>query len=85
MPAVTIRALADGASRVVREVQESGRPAFITNRGVPVAAIVPLTTEQLEDWILANTPEFMESMSEADEDLAEGRTSSFEDVFGDDD
>ena len=85
MPTVTIRALADSASRVVREVQESGRPAVITNRGVPVAAIVPLTTEQLEDWVLANRPEFVESITEADEDLAAGRTRSLEDAFGDDD
>jgi prevent-host-death family protein len=85
MPTVTIRALADGASRVVREVQETGRPAVITNRGIPVAAIVPLTTEQLEDWVLANLPEFVESMAEAEEDIAAGRTRSLEDVFGDDD
>lgn len=85
MPAITIRALADGASRVVREVQESGRPAVITNRGRPVAAIVPLTTEQLEDWVLANLPEFTESMMEADEDLRSGLTTSLEDAFDDED
>lgn len=84
MSAITIRALADGASRVVREVQETGRPAVITNRGRPVAAIVPLTTEQLEDWVLANLPEFIESMNEADEDLTAGRTRSLADVFADD-
>ena len=84
MSAITIRALADGASRVVRDVQETGRPAVITNRGRPVAAIVPLTTEQLEDWVLANLPEFIESMNEADEDLTAGRTRSLADVFADD-
>lgn len=84
MSAIAIRALANGASRVVREVQETGRPAIITNRGRPVAAIVPLTTEQLEDWVLANMPEFIESMNEADEDLAAGRTRSMADIFADD-
>lgn len=84
MSAIAIRALANGASRVVREVQETGRPVVITNRGRPVAAIVPLTTEQLEDWVLANMPEFIESMNEADEDLAAGRTRSMADIFADD-
>lgn len=85
MPAVTIRALADGASRVVREVQDTGRPAIITNRGEPVAAIVPLTAEALEDFVLAHVGEFIESMVEADEDLANGETRPLADVFGDDD
>ena len=85
MPAVTIRALADGASRVVREVQDTGRPAIITNRGEPVAAIVPLTAEALEDFVLTHVGEFIESMVEADEDLANGETRPLADVFGDDD
>ena len=48
------------------------------------AAYVPLTTEQLEDWVLADFPEFVESTIEAEEDLATGRTRSLEDAFGDD-
>ena len=42
-------------------------------------------TEQIEDWVLANLPESVESTTEADEDLAMGRTRSLEDAFGDDD
>lgn len=42
---VGIRELRDGLSRYVGEVRESGRQLIITDRGKPVAKIVPL-----ESW-----------------------------------
>ena len=73
---VGIRELANRAGGIVDKGTSTGRPALITKRGRPVAALVPLDEEGLEDWVLANAPEFTRSMAEADEDLAAGRTRS---------
>ncbi|MGC2374051.1 MAG: type II toxin-antitoxin system prevent-host-death family antitoxin [Solirubrobacteraceae bacterium] len=63
----TIRELGRQVSGVVNEVRTTGRPAFVTHRGTPVAVLLPLDAEQLEDYILANAPEYVASMREADE------------------
>lgn len=69
---VSIRDLANNASAVVDEVATSGRPAVVTKHGKPVAAVVPIDQEALEDWVLANAPEFVANMAEADEEIAAG-------------
>ena len=72
MATVSMRDLARRASEVVEEVTRSGRPALVTRHGRPVAALIRVREEDLEDFILANAPEFIESMREADEDAARG-------------
>lgn len=72
MSTVSIRDLANNASAVVDEVATSGRPAVVTKHGKPVAAVVPIDQEALEDWVLANAPEFVANMAEADEEIAKG-------------
>lgn len=72
MGTVSVRELADNTSRVVREVSETGRPQIITNRGVPVAAIVPIDVTSLEDFILSTAPAFVRAMRAADEDMKAG-------------
>jgi prevent-host-death family protein len=69
---VSIRELANRTKSVVEEVTRSGRPVVVTQRGRPVVAVVPIDAEALEDWILANAPEFVASMQEADADIARG-------------
>lgn len=71
---VGIRELANRAGGIVDKVTSTGRPALITKRGRPVAALVPLDEEGFEDWVLANAPEFTRGMADADADLAAGRT-----------
>lgn len=70
---VSIRELANNLSGVIDEVSRSGRPAVVTKRGKPVAAVVPIDQDALEDWVLANAPEFVAAMAEADDDIAAGR------------
>ena len=69
---VGIRELARQASQVVEQVASSGRPTLITRNGKPVAALIPIDEEALEDWILANAPEFVANMREADAEVARG-------------
>lgn len=73
MATVTIRELGRQVSGVVNDVRTTGRPAFVTHRGTPVAVLLPLDAEQLEDYILANAPEYVASMREADAAIAQGK------------
>ncbi len=75
------RELQRDTSGVVSRVARTGRPTFVTNRGEPVAAVVPVDLEALEDFVLANAPSFVRAMREADRDLAAGRTRDSAEVF----
>lgn len=72
MGTVSIRELARNASSVVDEVSRTGQPALVTKRGAPIAALVAVDADQLEDFILANAPEYVRSMRAADEAIARG-------------
>lgn len=80
MATVSMRDLARRAGEVVDEVARSGRPALVTRHGRPVAALIRVRGEDLEDFILANAPEFVQSMREADEEAARGDTIPWEQV-----
>jgi prevent-host-death family protein len=72
MATVSIRELGRQVSGVVNEVRTTGRPAFVTHRGTPVAVLMPLDAEQLEDYVLANAPEYVASMRTTDEAIEQG-------------
>jgi prevent-host-death family protein len=81
VPTVSIRDLARRSSKVVNDVTSSGRPAIITRRGKPVGALIAIDADELEDFVLANAPEYARSMRDADADLARGRTRPLSDVI----
>lgn len=81
MGSIGIKALGRNPGKVVDEVQRTGRPTFVTRRGRPAVAIVPIDEEGLEDYVLANAPEFVASRRQADEDFRAGRTQSMGEVF----
>lgn len=81
MPTISIRDLARRPSRVVADVVSSGRPAIITRRGKPVGALIAIDNDELEDFVLANAPEYAASIRDADADLAAGRTQPLSDVM----
>jgi prevent-host-death family protein len=74
MAAVNVRELARNTSKVIGDVARRKRPAIITRGGTPVAAVVPIDADALDDWILANAPAFVEGMRKADEELRRGLT-----------
>lgn len=51
--------------------------------GEPVAAVIKIDPQALEDYILANAPIYVADMEEADRDLAQGRTVRASDAFTD--
>jgi prevent-host-death family protein len=81
MAAVNVRELARNTSKVIDGVERSKRPAIITRSGRPVAAVVPIDFDALEDWILANAPEFVEGMKQADAEFRRGETVSMDELF----
>lgn len=81
MSTVSIRDLSRNASAVIAEVSRTGTPALITKGGEFVAAVVALSPEEVEDYVLATSKEILDSLAEAEEDLTAGRTVSHEDVF----
>lgn len=72
MPTINARALSNSTGAVLADVERTGRPAIVTVRGRPVAALVPLSDEALEDWVLASAPEFVANMAEAEAEMAAG-------------
>ena len=81
MAAVNVRELARNTSKVIGDVERRKRPAIITRSGRPVAAVVPIDSDALEDWILANAPEFVEGMRQAEEEFRRGETISMDELF----
>jgi prevent-host-death family protein len=81
MPVVGIRQLARNASAIIRDVSKTGKPTVVTDRGKPVGVIYPFDEEDLEDYILANSPELAKRLERADRDLAEGKTIPLEELL----
>ena len=76
MNVVSIRDLSRNPSAVVDEVERSGRPALVTRNGKPIAALVRIDQDRLEDWLQATVgdPPIGESLEEVPEALrASGR------------
>ena len=76
MSTIGIRDLARHASQVVEEVERTGKPTLVTRRGRPAVAIVPVAIGDLEDFILATAPEYVEGRRPADEEMRTGKTRS---------
>ena len=81
MESYGIRDLQRRSSEIVDELERSRRPALVTRHGKPVAVLSPIDEDALEDFILANVPEYVASMAEADDDGANGRTRLLADVI----
>lgn len=76
MSTVGVRELARRASAIIDEIATKKEPALITRRGRPVAYVLPVDSEQFEEFVLANAPEFIAGMAAADVELRAGETIS---------
>ena len=59
MPKVGVRELKNRASEILRAVREEGAEYIITYQGRPMAVLLPIEEEELEDYVLAH-PHFVE-------------------------
>ena len=80
MSIVGIRELGRRASALVKQVEDGGSVVLVTRHGRAVAAVVPIDRDLLEDFVLANAPEFVGARREAEEDWRAGRTRALADV-----
>ncbi|MHB8717935.1 MAG: type II toxin-antitoxin system prevent-host-death family antitoxin [Candidatus Dormibacteria bacterium] len=83
MGSVNARDLARQTATILDEVERTRRPMLVFRNGKPVAALVALDEDGLEDYVLANAPEFAASFRRADQDARAGRLRTVADVFAD--
>lgn len=76
MDTVGIRELADRASAVVGEVERTGEPVIVTNRGRPVAVVSAIDQDAFYDYVLAHAPEYVRDMRETETSYSQGRSDS---------
>ena len=65
MPIVGIRELARRTSALFDQVEKTGERILVTRNGRAVGLIVPLDSEEFEDFVLANAPEFVQGKAGA--------------------
>ena len=82
MTMIGIRDLGRNPSEVVDDVTRTQRPTIVTRNGKPVAVMLPLNEDDLENYILAQAPEYVTSRREADADLVAGQTRALDEVLG---
>ena len=72
--------LKNKTNELLREVMK-GHPLIITYRGKPAASILPLSEDDLEDFIIENSPSIRKKILKAEEDLKAGRVVSFDEYL----
>jgi prevent-host-death family protein len=81
MSTISIRDLQRNTSGVVADVANSKHAALVTRHGEPIAALVPIDAQDLEDYLLSKVPGFAEDMAAADQAHADGEARSAADVL----
>jgi antitoxin (DNA-binding transcriptional repressor) of toxin-antitoxin stability system len=69
--------LKNHANKVLKQVMK-GNAVIITYRGRPAASLTRLTEDDLEDFVLENSPKIRKMIAEAEKDLHEGQVRSFD-------
>ncbi len=72
--------LKNKTNELLREVMK-GNPVIITYRGKPAASILPLSEDDLEDFVIENSPSIRKKILKAEEDLKTGRVISLDEYL----
>jgi prevent-host-death family protein len=72
--------LKNKTNKLLREVMK-GNPIIITYRGKPAASILPLSEDDLEDFVIENSPSIRRKIRKAEEDLKAGRVISLDEYL----
>jgi antitoxin (DNA-binding transcriptional repressor) of toxin-antitoxin stability system len=76
MSTIGVRELARHASSIINDIEQNKEPTLVTRRGRPVVYMLPVDSEEFEDFVLAHAPQFVDGMVVADVELAAGETVS---------
>ena len=72
--------LKNKTNKILKEVMK-GSPVIITYRGKPAASITPLTENDLEDFLLENSPTVQKMIAEAEKDIQAGKVVSLKEYL----
>jgi len=72
--------LKNKTNKILKEVMK-GSPVIITYRGKPAASITPLTENDLEDFVLENSPTVQKMIAEAENDIQAGKVVSLKEYL----
>jgi antitoxin (DNA-binding transcriptional repressor) of toxin-antitoxin stability system len=77
---VSIRELSRGTGSILKSLSRAKRPAVVTDRGRPIAIIVPTDPDEFEDFVLERAPEFIKARLDALSDVDAGQVRSLAEV-----
>ena len=72
--------LKNKTNKILKEVMK-GSPVIITYRGKPAASITALTEDDLEDFVLENSPMVKKMIMEAQKDIQAGKVVSLKEYL----
>jgi antitoxin (DNA-binding transcriptional repressor) of toxin-antitoxin stability system len=72
--------LKNKTNEILKEVMK-GSPVIITHRGKPAASLTALTENELEDFVLENSPKVKKMIVEAEKDVQKGKVLSFDEYL----
>ena len=64
--------LKNRTNKIHRDVMK-GQPVIITYRGKPAASLTPLSEDDLEDFVIENSPKIRKMLKQATSDVEQGR------------
>ena len=64
--------LKNKTNKILRDVMK-GQPVIITYRGKPAASLTPLSEDDLEDFVIENSPKIRKMLKQAISDVEQGR------------
>jgi PHD/YefM family antitoxin component YafN of YafNO toxin-antitoxin module len=76
MSTIGVRELARHASSIISDIEQNKEPTLVTRRGRPVVYMLPVDSEEFEDFVLAHASQFVDGMAIADVELEAGETVS---------
>ena len=72
--------LKNRTNKLLKDVM-AGNPVIITYRGKPAASITPLTEDDLEDFILENSPKIRKMIEQARKDIKDGKVTPLDEYL----
>lgn len=75
-----VRDLKNRTSELLRKARSEGS-VIVTNHGKPVAAVIPLDPEDVEDFLLAHNPKIQAAVRRGTEDAKAGKVYSVEELI----
>ncbi len=80
MITVGVKELKNKTSEFLRKAKDEG-PVIVTNHGRPVAAVIRLDPDEVEDFLLAHDPKIRAAVKRGIEDAKAGRVYSVEELL----